>query len=155
LKSVFRRILRFFRRPQKPRIYVSGPSKDLERCERAIAICKELGAEITFDWTKPIREWGLASPTCPDVCLSAAKADLQGVADCHVMLFLDGETASPGRWVEFGAAYAAGKPIVGCLPGSARWYLWYTLLTERLPGDALHAACARAVQLARGIVQGS
>lgn len=134
-------------KPAKPRIYVSGPSRDLERCERAIALCRELDAEITYDWTVDVREYaGQSTPSDPDVQRKIALADLEGVASADVVVFLDGESASPGRWFEVGAAWGRSIPIVAHVPDGCRPYIWHQLM-EQAGSD--EGACYRAVEIAQ------
>jgi hypothetical protein len=136
---------------RKPLIYVSGPSRDLERCERAMQLCRELGAEITHDWTLEVRSHnGVSTPASHEAQLQAALLDLEGVARCDAMLFLDGPHASPGRWVELGAAWMARKPIVATVPASCPEYLWHRL-TVLEPSD--EAAARAAVAAASRVSQ--
>jgi nucleoside 2-deoxyribosyltransferase len=131
----------------KPKIYVSGPSRDLERCERAIALCRELGAEITYDWTVDVRaNAGQSTPSDPDVQRTIALADLDGVAAADVMVFLDADSPSPGRWVEVGAAWGCKVPIIASVDGVTKFYIWHQLM-ECTTDDA--AACYRAAIQAR------
>jgi hypothetical protein len=131
---------------RKPLIYVSGPSRELERCERAMQLCRELGAGITHDWTVEVRQNGMGTPPTHEAQLQAALLDLEGVARCDAMLFLDGPHASPGRWVEFGAAWMAGKPLVAVIPPGCPEYLWHRLAPSAASDEA---GCAAAVALAR------
>lgn len=129
------------------RIYVSGPSRDLERCERAIALCRDLGAEITHDWTIDVRAHaGMSTPEDPDVQRALAQADIDGVRSADAVVFLDGEHASPGRWVEVGAAIGLGIPVIASVPAGCRPYIWHRLM-QRATDD--HQACETAIARAR------
>ena len=131
----------------KPKIYVSGPSRDLERCERAIALCIELGAEITYDWTVDVRaNAGQSTPSDPDVQRTIALADLEGVAAADVVVFLDADNPSPGRWVEVGAAWGRSVPILASIPAGCRPYIWHQLM-ECTTSD--ESAIYRAVLVGR------
>ncbi len=136
--------------PRKPIVYVSGPSRELDRCVRAMARIQELGAENALDWTAEIIRQGAGTPESPQAQLEAAMADLNAVASCDAMLFLDGENPSPGRWVELGAAWASGKPIVGARARGLRGYLWHRLLSLEFSSD--EDACLAAVEMARRMI---
>lgn len=129
----------------KPKIYVSGPSRDLERCEAAIALCIELGAEITYDWTVDVRA-NTEPPSDPDAQRTIALVDLDGTAAADVMVFLDADHPSPGRWVEVGAAWGRGVPILASIPVGCRPYIWHQLM-ECTTSD--ESAIYRAVILGR------
>lgn len=131
----------------KPRIYVSGPSRDIERCERAIALCRELGAEITYDWTVGFQD--ALRRNDPDDHVARALADLDGIRAADVMILLDSDSTSPGRWVEAGGALILCTPVIASVPESARTpgaEFWHRLM-ECTTDDA--AACYRAVIQAR------
>lgn len=99
------------------RVYVAGPSAELERCEKVIARVREAGIAVTCDWTPLVRAWLEAgSPERPDEALLAeGGADLAGVAAADAVLLLTPATpggAGAGYWTEQGAALALRKPVI-------------------------------------------
>lgn len=131
----------------KPKIYVSGPSRDLERCERAIALCIELGAEITYDWTVGFQD--ALQKNDPDDHAARALADLDGIRTADVVILLDSNSTSPRRWVEVGGALILGTPVIASVPENARTpgaEFWHRLM-ECTTDDT--TACYRAVIQAR------
>lgn len=131
----------------KPRIYVACSSREIERAERAIAVIRAAGGEVTFDWTVDVRRYGSQAP---DVAtgLRCAMADLEGVTTANVVLVLDGEY-SYGRIVEHGAALALRKPVV--VAGRPHGRIWETLEAARISGD--DEAAILALSLARRLAE--
>lgn len=131
----------------KPKIYVSGPSRDLERCEGAIALCVELGAEITYDWTVGFLD--ALKKNDPEDHRARALADLAGIRAADVMILLDSDSTSPGRWVEAGGALILGTPVIASVPESARTPAaeFWPRLMETTTSD--ESAIYRAVLLGR------
>lgn len=83
------------------RVYVAGKFEDSERVREVQAELRDLGHEITYDWTRQAQ-----------VSVEQARADISGVmtADFLVMV-LEKEYPYKGTWVEMGIAIGGGLPI--------------------------------------------
>lgn len=87
------------------RVYVAGPSAELQRCERVIATVRDLGIRVTHDWP--------AALAAGHGDLALAPACLAGVAAADLVLVLapaGGTTI--GAWAEMGAALVLRKPVL-------------------------------------------
>jgi hypothetical protein len=134
-----------------PRVYVACASADVRLAEDAIARLRDLGCEVTYDWTPDVS--ALASSLAdPAVARAAVEADVRGVARAECLLVVDG-APSYGRTVELGAgimrALHDGLPIVQWGTGGdlTRGRIWETAVTERHVqlSDACDAARAAAL----------
>lgn len=99
------------------RVYVAGPSAELDRCERVIARVREAGIKVTHDWTPAVRKWIAGGrPGYPEAkLLEHGAADLSGIASADVVLLLAPTHTEPrgsGYWTEQGAALALRKPVL-------------------------------------------
>lgn len=120
------------------KIYVACSSKEIDRAEKVMAMVRDLGGSITFDWTIDVRNYGSKAPDF-DTGHRCATADLGGVAAADAVIVLDGEY-SYGRIVEHGAAMALGKPVFVSGPRHGR--IWETLEVHRVDDDELIVAHA-------------
>jgi hypothetical protein len=101
------------------RIYVAGPSRELERCERVIAAVRDRGHMITHDWAAVMRAVGTPDSDLEDEMLRPYLADdLGGVHHAQSLLVLlptRGHTSS-GLFVELGYAlrgrHEIGAPLI-------------------------------------------
>ena len=112
------------------RVYVAGPSAELDRARAAMRMVWNLGAVVTHDWTLDASAW----PQLTSRQLAEHVAlDLAGVRAADVVLALarsDTHALSQGAAIEVGYALACGIRVVaivgdsgealgpwGCLPG--------------------------------------
>lgn len=84
------------------RVYVAGSSKDIDRCERAVARCREAGFTITEDWVAEMRASAPDAQLDADHLMACAKADIRGVETADVVWLLAPPASKPsaGCWVE-------------------------------------------------------
>lgn len=97
------------------KIYVAGASKEIEKIEGFIERLRMAGHTITFDWTVAVRQVGDASPDDGDIRKASARADLDGVENCHIFWLVKPsvESTSTGAWVELGFALSfPGKTTI-------------------------------------------
>lgn len=87
---------------------IAGSSRELERCEAAIALARSLGLTVTCDWPAMIR--ACADPS-PEEVWARAMLELRGIHDCDVLILLASHNESEAR-VELGAALALAKAVV-------------------------------------------
>lgn len=91
----------------KPRLYIAGASKEIERAERAMSWAREDGFEISFDWTAHFKNSPTGDATLsPERRLTAAREDTLGVLDALVfwMLVPDKGIYTNGSFSELGIA---------------------------------------------------
>ncbi len=101
------------------KLYIAGSSKDLDRCERAIAAVRALGHEVTFDWCAHVRSSPSGANVGSDAVLAeAARLCLAGVMRAHLLWLLVPAVDKPsaGAWWEVGAADMAGVRIIASDP---------------------------------------
>jgi nucleoside 2-deoxyribosyltransferase len=135
------------------RVYVAGPSSELNRCEKAMRRAERGELSITYRWTDDVRAGG----DSPNAAAFAA-ADLAGVASADVLLLLlpsEGH-ATVGAWVELGAAAALRKPIVvsaPAVPGMVRVAFPYSALVHTFQTDraAIRELISRAPRASKGV----
>lgn len=117
------------------KVYVACSSADLPRARQAMETIRNLGGEVTHDWTDDIMVHGSDGR---DLDIAAASqcvaADIDGIQRADVVLLLDGGF-SYGRTVEIGAALMAQKPIVAA--GRATGRLWEAGEWARFSTDLL------------------
>ena len=97
------------------RVYVAGPSAEIERSSNFINAVRGLGIAITHDWTPTVREWiDAGRPMYDDATLEKhGRADLAGVAAADALVLLCPMTNhGAGYWTEQGAALALRKPVI-------------------------------------------
>ena len=100
-------------------MYCAGASKDLDRCERAIAAVRAMGHEVTFDWCAHARaHGGDANKGSADVLSEAARLCLSGAmrADFVWLLVPPIDKPTAGAWWEAAAADAHGVTIIASDP---------------------------------------
>lgn len=132
------------------RIFIAGPSTDLERCERWIRSMPGVGWEVTYDWTVPVRVgWGQEEHAGAQMSLPAfyAAADLEGVrtADCLWVLW----GLSQGALVELGYGIGCGCPYIVISGCTAEEHIYTTFVAEsgygavfRTDEEAFHSVWA-------------
>jgi nucleoside 2-deoxyribosyltransferase len=98
------------------RIYVAASSRELDRAERVMNELRKWGFEISHDWIPGVRDAmaaGIEEAKADDTfAFAAAFADLRGVADADVLVFLAPTATSKMAWAEFGYALALNIPCI-------------------------------------------
>jgi len=97
-------------------LYVASASEQLVMVETYVDRLRACGFEITYEWTKDVREGGFKS----DDLLSdqerrySAKMDYHGVktADLVWVLTPSSKSQGCGMWIEMGMALSLGKRVV-------------------------------------------
>lgn len=111
------------------RVYVAGPSTEVERCERVIAAVGEMGIQITHDWPAALAD-GHKEPALAPACLA-------GVAAADLVFVLAPFQIVPnptiGAWAEMGAAAVLRKPVL--LVGWDGTPIPFESLCHRVPTD--------------------
>lgn len=98
------------------RVYVAGNSGEREaRAKPMIESLRNAGCVITYDWTIAVDQFGANAVGEVQARLSASR-DLAGVRAADVVLALAPETGGCGMWIEVGAAFALGIPVVFSCP---------------------------------------
>jgi hypothetical protein len=88
-----------------PRVYVAGASRELERCQKWIALLNGEGIRVTYDWTKPVEKYGSEGSALEAHQLRMfARNDLRGIDDADIVWVLAPEATTVGAWVELGYA---------------------------------------------------
>jgi nucleoside 2-deoxyribosyltransferase len=83
------------------KIYVASKWEEKDRVQELMALLREAGHEITYDWTQ-----------CGTYNRTQAIHDLRGVADADVFVgVFEKDVPYAGALVELGIALALGKPI--------------------------------------------
>jgi hypothetical protein len=103
------------------KVYVAGSSREVARVRAMHRRLQNAGHTITHDWTKAVEALG-GAPELPDGCEETHwREDLAGVgsADAVVVLSPLGGLTTEGTWVELGAAWGLGRPVV--LVGDRPW----------------------------------
>lgn len=89
------------------KVYLAGAYTERAEISRYIALVRNAGMEITFDWPVYVAGVGKAdSDLTHEEAQQAAELDLKGVADADVFWLLIPKSNSKGSWVELG--YALG-----------------------------------------------
>lgn len=89
-------------------IYVAGASREIERAKRVMAMLREAGHTITFDWAAHIEKVEHAAPTNFAIRAESATHDVSGVIeaweDGGVLVLLHPAPGVPtvGAWTELG-----------------------------------------------------
>lgn len=91
------------------KIFVSGKFFDKEVISSFMDIFRNMGHEITHDWTK----FEGYNPDDEDLKLSG-KNDIDGVKNCdiHIIIFSDPEYAYRGTFAELGCSLGLGKRVM-------------------------------------------
>jgi len=97
------------RRPT--RVYVAAAKEDYARARAVMVLLRQLGAEITHDWTYEVEEGG---PSDWAAWRSYATLDLEGVRGADVVLCLTPGVRSKGcgLYAELGMGVVLGKRVV-------------------------------------------
>ncbi len=91
------------------RIYLAGSSRELDRCETALAEIRAAGHAITEDWCAVMRSAGPDAECTIDVLHAAAIDDVRGVREADWFILLAPlEGSSFGAGFELGVAFAEG-----------------------------------------------
>lgn len=112
-------------------VYIAGSSTDLETPRELAILLERKGYRITRKWWLAIdearaRDWQGDENVEPEYALRCAREDLEAVAECQVLVFLEGRAKSFGAPLEIGAALALETPILAI--GTPKGRIW-----ERLP----------------------
>lgn len=112
-------------------LYIAGSSTDLETPRELAILLERKGYRITRKWWLAIDEarargWQGDENVEPEYALRCAREDLEAVAECQVLVFLDGKAKSEGAMIEIGAALAQETPILAI--GTPKGRIWDTLL---------------------------
>jgi hypothetical protein len=91
------------------RIYVSCMQTRHKAARFLMNILESNHHTITFDWTKGYDNWDSYSA---EECSKEAVADIEGVKNADVLVYLLGDSLSTGCCHESGAALASGVPII-------------------------------------------
>jgi hypothetical protein len=94
------------------KVYVATRYEDKAEAARWIQHVRDLGVEVTHDWTA-VEEAGAD----PVLRRSYACADMEGVRDADVVWILAPEEGGRGCWTELGMALALHKYVVVSGPG--------------------------------------
>lgn len=117
------------------KIYLAGASKDLAELKPLLRELREMGHEISHDWTVDIEAAGSASPDDRGACALSAMRDLRAVRDADVVWLRapKATSTSTGAWVEVGAAIASGVPVVSS--GDVSRCIFSELFARRFDND--------------------
>lgn len=95
-------------------LYIAGSSRELDRCEAAIAYARSLDLEITCDWVASMRALAASGRLPADRSPEQQRAaiiDLRGIINARVVVLLASAHESEMR-VEYGYALRGGTPVV-------------------------------------------
>lgn len=95
-------------------IYVAGASREIALVEGYLPGLRRAGYHVTYDWCAVLRKEGAANPRGAPLPFLRARSDvlLDGVRRSDVVWLLVPGEASAGAWVEAGATFALGLPVV-------------------------------------------
>ena len=98
------------------KFYVAAFVGEKERVRRIHHRLRELGHEITVDWTAHPGVFGKDREKYPERVRGIAIRDMNGVRDCDVFVLLSEPADGRAKYVELGAAIMSylekGKPMV-------------------------------------------
>lgn len=123
------------------RVYVAGRVKDIPAVQRAQAIVRGFGHEITFDWTGDNGEVRDDWSGAPERAREISSMERDAVRDADALVLVWHEHGGLGALIETGMALAQGKRII--VYGEPRESVfWYAPGVERAPnvlalGEAL------------------
>lgn len=136
------------------RIYVAGSRHEIITVRLMHTTLKELGHEVTYDWTKeenvsngkPREDW----LEHREEGKAIADAECQAVANADGLLICGwGSERALGTYIEIGMALAQGKPVVICGPvrNSIFWCLDEVVIAEDVKDGiaALEQMCGAGV----------
>src|ERR1700687_3221879 len=91
------------------KIYVAGASREVETSVKYITKLKEMGFEITHDWTEEVLDYKKRGITDKELTneekYKFAKLDIQGIIDADIVwVILPENPVGVGYWIELGAA---------------------------------------------------
>ena len=117
------------------RIYVATKWEEATRAQAVMALLRDRGHVITYDWTVQEQE-----------SAQQAIADCEGVVSADLVILLLENPLLPyrGTWVELGIALAAQKPVLVFAPKSLPClFLQHPLVRRVLTREALLDAVSR------------
>jgi hypothetical protein len=120
-----------------PRVYVAGPSSDLDRARAVMRELERRGATVAHDWPAEVERLGGRLPESASARRLCAEADLLAVSDADVVLGLLGPP-SVGRAHELGAALlrrVRGEAVRVCTSGPCLTPSIWDELCEHLGED--------------------
>lgn len=105
------------------KVYVAGAWPDAAQVRKRIDQLKELGFEITYDWTRNEKRFKVFADGTRKEHYNAqrmrsdADNDIKGVKQCDALVVCmdyanDARYPYRGTYTEIGAAYALGKPVL-------------------------------------------
>lgn len=115
------------------RVYVAGSGNEIGRVRAWLAALRDVGVEITLDWTGAIEANRAAGG---DAALTAerrehhAREDFDAVDRADIVWFLAPVTGSRGSYIELG--YALGRHKLVCASGLAVERTIFTSLAARV-----------------------
>lgn len=125
------------------RVFVAGPSAEMQRCGQVIAdVRRLLGPEaITYDWHLEMTAGRVLSEGEEG---EQAELDLQGVRDADLVWLLlpSPGMVTVGAWVEIGGALILGKPVVASVATALGHQPAWDVYTMPAPYRALVHLCA-------------
>jgi len=115
------------------RVYVAGSGNELPRVRAWLAALRDVGIEITLDWTDAIeanRVAGGDASLSPEVREHHAREDFDAVLHADIVWYLAPVTVSRGAYIELG--YALGRHKLVCASGLAVHRSIFTSLASRV-----------------------
>jgi hypothetical protein len=118
----------------KMEIYVAASSKEVERAKFVMNKLRELGHEITHDWTVEVEKYKDTIPS-DEILLKCAENDYQGVTTCDYLVLLSpkDQNSTIGAWVELGIALGLSTDIL--ISGNADKCIFAHLANELYEND--------------------
>lgn len=149
-------------------VYVAGPSSEIDRCERAIALLRAQNIDVTHDWPRVMRAAGPESDLDIATLRGHLLDDINGALDADLLWLL---LPSPGRqtigaWVELGAVLgaagardnriqivASGPPVPFAM-AFAEHFEYDHMALERIVGDSCNDDRGRLISALNGLLVG-
>ncbi len=126
------------------RIYVAGASREIERAKRVMAMLREAGHTVTFDWAAHIEKVEHAAPTNFEIRAESATHDVSGVVEAWeeggalVLLHPAAGVPTVGAWTELGIWI--GQNIHACADFTQDIIVSYETQTEPHTGPNIFDA---------------
>lgn len=120
------------------KIYVAGKFYEAKRIQGEIDNLKQLGFQITHEWTKKEPN----GPRTPEYQKECAELDINAVkeADMVIVDMTDPEYPYRGTWCEIGCAYGLGKPVwIITATSSTNCFYWHGLARHFKCWDEVYA----------------